>query len=99
MAKRIVLWDDSTKEIAHTGLELRSGNQAIGSGVATVSVTFASAMASSTYALNVSMKNTTDSNPQFQPITITAQSTTGFTVKWNANTDTANYSLNYIAIG
>jgi len=99
MARKIVLWDDSSKEVVHTGLEVRSGNEAIGSGVATLSVNFATAMPNSTYALNVSMKNVTDSNPQFQPLTITAQSTAGFTVKWNANTDTANYSLNYIAIG
>lgn len=99
MARKIVLWDDSAKEIVHTGLEVRQGNQSIGNGVATVSVTFSSAMPNSTYGLSVSMKNTTDANPQFQPITITAVSTTGFTVKWNANTDSANYSLSYIAIG
>lgn len=99
MALKIVLWNDSTKEIVQTGLEVRQGNQTIGSGVATLSVTFATAMPNSTYALQVAMKNVTDSTPQFQPLTITAQSTTGFTVKWNANTDTANYSINYIAIG
>lgn len=99
MARKIVLWDDSSKEVVNSGLDVRQGNQSISSGVATLSVTFASAMSNSTYALTVSLKNTVDTNPQFQPITITAQSTTGFTVKWNANTDSANYSLNYIAIG
>ena len=42
------------------------------------------------------MTNTTDSNPQFQPITITARSSTGFTATWNAPTATANYNLSYI---
>lgn len=74
---------------------IRSGVPTIGSGVATLTVTFSSVVPSTSYSVNATMQNVTDSTPQFQPVTVTAKTTSGFTVKWNANTDTANYLLNY----
>ena len=77
---------------------VRAGQATITTGTNSQAITFTSAMASTNYAVTVTMKNTTDTNPQFQPLTITAKSTTGITVKWNANVDSANYSLEYTVI-
>jgi hypothetical protein len=81
-----------------TSLQIYAGKTTIGSGATTISPTFSTAFGSTGYAITCSMMNTTDTNPQFQPITITAQSTTGFTATWNAPTATANYVLNWHAI-
>ena len=76
----------------------RAGTTTISNGGTSVSVTFSSAMASTSYAVTATISNTTDTNPQFIPVTITAISTTGFTAKWNLATDTANYSLQWTVL-
>lgn len=82
-----------------TSLGIFAGRTAIGSGVTTISPTFSTAFASATgYAVTATLLNTTDSNPQFQPVTITSTSTTGFTATWNDPTFTANYILSWHAI-
>lgn len=42
--------------------------------------------------------NTTDANPQFQDVEVTARSSTGFTATWNAPLDSANYKLAYAVL-
>lgn len=84
---------------ALTMLGIRAGTVSISSSATSASVTFGTAYSSTNYAIHAMLVNTTDSNPQFQPITITAQSTTGFTATWNIATATANYSLQYITVG
>jgi len=91
-------WDAAYSATNATAITYRSGTQAIGSGVTTVSVTYSTAFANTSYAITCNFINTTDTNTQFQPIEITAFSTTGFTVKWNSPTATANYSLVWHAI-
>ena len=81
-----------------TSLGIFAGKSTLGSGVTSVSPTFSTAFGSTGYAVTAVLLNTTDSNPQFQPVTITAQSTTGFTASWNAPTATANYILSWQAI-
>ena len=82
-----------------TSLGIRSGQVSLGSGVTTSgSVTFSSTLGTTSYAVTATMINTTDTNPQFQPVPITAQSATAFTASWNAPTATANYVLNWHAI-
>jgi len=83
---------------AVTGFSGRAGQQAISSGTTSQAVTFSSTLGTTSYGLTVNMKNVTDAFPQFQPLEITAKSATGFTVTWNANTDSANYVLEYIAV-
>lgn len=61
-------------------------------------VTFSSTLGTTNYAVIAMMNNLVDANPQFQPITITNKSATGFTATWNAPTDSANYILEYIAV-
>jgi len=81
-----------------TSLGIRSGNSSISSSATSVSVTFSTAFSNTSYSITANMLNTTDSNPKFQPIDVTAQSTTGFTASWNVPTDTANYVLSWQAI-
>lgn len=101
MAVYAVSFDDATSRLkkAAVGLpDFRSGRVTIGSGASTISVTFSTALPNTNYAVQCTWHNTTDSNPQFQPVIVTSFSTTGFTAKWNAPTDTANYSLNWQAL-
>lgn len=68
----------------------------VNSGVSTATVTFPAAIGNSTYRVAAWLFDSTDANPQFQPVTITARTSTTFTATWNANTDSANYKLMYI---
>ena len=81
----------------NTTANYRAGSTSISSGVTSISITFSSTLSSTNYAVVATMMNTTDSNPQFIPITITSISATGFTATWNLATDTANYKLNWNA--
>jgi hypothetical protein len=81
-----------------TLLGIRAGNTAISNGASSVSVTFSTAFANTSYAITCNLLNTTDTNPTFQPVDITAQSTTGFTAKINGPVPTGNYSLSWTAI-
>jgi len=82
-----------------TSLGIFAGRTALSSGVTSISPTFSTAYASATgYTVTANLLNITDTNPQFQPVTITAQSTTGFTATWNDPTATANYILSWQAI-
>jgi hypothetical protein len=75
---------------------VRAGSQSVSSATTTQAITFTSTLGTTSYAISAQWVNTTDTNPQFQPITITAQSATGFTATWNSPTLTANYSIQYI---
>jgi len=77
------------------GVQSQIAEVNIGSGVTSISVTLPLALASTAYVVTAQIIDTVDGNPQFQPITITAKTTTGFTAKWNIPTDTANYKLDY----
>lgn len=76
------------------------GEVSIGSGVASVAVTFPATLqtANATPKVIAWMINTTDTTPQFQPVECTARSATGFTATWNGLTDTANYKLVYVVV-
>lgn len=100
MAQNSVSFDNSTNRLKRqttVPVDFRAGRQAVGSAQTTVSVTFSTAVTTS-YIPVCSWQNTTDSTPQFQPIAITAFTTTGFTATWNAPTDSANYSINWMVL-
>lgn len=59
-------------------------------------VNFPSSLPSSAYVVLPQMVNLVDASPDFQPLTITNKTAAGFTVTWNAPTDSANYKLAYI---
>lgn len=73
----------------------RSGQDAIGLGATSVTVVFSSPLLTADYVPVVSMVNTVDASPQFQPLLVSNKTTNGFTVKWNDATDSANYELAY----
>lgn len=81
-----------------TSLGIRSGQTTLASGITTKAVTFSSTLGTTSYAVTATMANTTDSNPAYIPVTITAASATGFTASWNTPLPTANYVLNWSAI-
>lgn len=91
-------WDVSYTGAPTTAVTYRAGQQTISSASTSQAITFSSTLGSTSYAMSVIMKNVTDTNPQFQEVEITAKSATGFTVTWNAPTDSANYVLEYTAI-
>lgn len=89
---------DITTAQALTMLGIRAGKTTITTATTTVSVTFSSTLGTTSYAIAANFLNTTDTNPQFQAVDITAQSATGFTATWNAPVDSGNYVLSWTAI-
>ena len=67
-------------------------------GTTSIAIAFSTPFVDNDYAVTPVMINTTDASPEFQPITITAKSASGFTASWNDPLDTGNYVLNYTAI-
>lgn len=78
----------------------RTQTTTIGNGDSTVAVTFATAFPHATYKIaSCEVVNTTDGSPLGISVqTITARSTTGFTVALSCATDSANYTLDTIAL-
>lgn len=77
---------------------LRAGEEGIvniGAGVSNVNVTFDTAQMDTGYSPVIAIINTSDANPSEYSWTITAKSTTGFTVSLSGPTDTSNYKLAY----
>lgn len=74
-----------------------TGVEALSSSVQSKAVTFGTAMPDANYVLDFCFQNTTDSDPIMLQGMITAKSTTGFTVSFNAPTDSANYKMNWKA--
>ena len=93
----VYIWDGSSWVLVggQGNLLGHSGAAAIADAQQTVSVVFASAMPDTTYALNCSITNVTDADPIYLNIVSTTKLTTGFTVEFNAPTDTANYILEW----
>lgn len=76
---------------------IRAASQALALNDSSKAITFSSPLGSANYAVTAVLVNTVDSAPQFQPVTITAKSASGFTASWNVGVDSANYLLDYIA--
>lgn len=76
-------------------LQGRNANVALGNGVQTASPVFSSAMADTAYSISIIFKNLVDGSPIFLIPIITAKLTTGFTVIFNAPTDSVNYIMEY----
>lgn len=76
-------------------LASRAGRTSISNGSATLAVTFSTAFADALYVIDHCLENTTDADPIFLQGVITARSTTGFTMRFNAPADSANYVLNW----
>ena len=110
MVRRVVAWDSVTDRLVRTDKDpadimasaipdvVSSGSSAIAEGATSISVTYAGAFTNTSYALVVNLVNLIDSSPQFQPLAVTEITASGFTAKWNAPTDSANYMIDYIAV-
>lgn len=68
------------------------------SATTSIAVVFPTAFDDTDYAVTCTMLNIVDTSPEFQPITVTSFSTTGFTATWNDPLDSSNYQLCYTAI-
>lgn len=101
MAYTSVAWDGVNNRLKRlttsVAPDIRAGRTAVGSSASSLAVVFSTAVANTSYAVVCTWYNVTDSTPQFQPLNVTVQSTTGFTVSWNAPTDTANYAISWQA--
>lgn len=69
---------------------------AIGAGQTSFTATFPTPLPGVNYVVLAGFTNLVDLTPQFQEVTVTAKTTTGFTATWNAPTDSANYVLSYV---
>jgi hypothetical protein len=76
----------------------RASSAALTSGDSSKAVVFSSTLGTTSYRVSAQLVNVTDGSVQFQPVTITAKSATGFTATWNAGVDSNNYVLEYIAM-
>lgn len=76
---------------------VRSGTTACIANTRDVAVVF-SAMPNMNYSINATLVNTTDNNPDYQPIMIVSKTTTGFTAEVNNNFQTGAYSISWSVI-
>jgi hypothetical protein len=83
--------------LSQLNAKTRAGSVSIPNASNTVTVTFSSDIGTSNYSVNLQIQNTIDASPLFLDKIITSQSSTGFTVKFSQNTDSANYNLQYVA--
>jgi len=81
------------------GSGIKSGRTPLSVNDNSKAVTFATPYTSVNYTISVMMNNITDANPSIYPTIISAKSTTGFTVLFSGDIDSANYSLEWICVG
>lgn len=77
------------------GFSFISNTETIAQGATTKTITLSPTLSTSNFVITVNLFNSVDSNPVFQPLTVTSKTTSGFTATWNLPTETANYSLEY----
>lgn len=73
----------------------RSGESTIANATQNVTVTFSSAVSSTSYSIDYSLLNTVDAQPIYLQGIVTGKTVNGFTVQLNAPTDSANYIIDY----
>jgi len=85
-------------KVSHNANSLisKSGQEALGSGASSATVTFTTLRSDADYLVHAWITNETDANPAYFPVTrVSSRLATGFTVTWDIATDTANYLLNW----
>jgi hypothetical protein len=95
-----VEWNVPTDTANYTAASMTggSGQVAIPNSATSVTVTLPVNYGVANYAIVASVQNTVDSNPQYQPLLITAETAGTATIGWNVPRDTGNYFLNWYAI-
>lgn len=72
-----------------------AGSKPLLNGDQSVSIVFAQPQTLLTYRISFSFENLTDADPIMLQGIVTAKSLAGFTVKFNAPTDSANYTFDW----
>ena len=92
--------DLATKQYVDTqvGGGIKTGRESLSLNDNSKSITFSSAYADTNYTISVMMNNTVDANPAIYPTIISAKATTGFTVLFSGDIDSANYQLEWITV-
>jgi hypothetical protein len=111
MTLRVVAWNSVTQRLVRTDKDpaditggivldtIEAGSVSIPDGNVSTTIMYSREFDSAdSYALVVNLTNTSDLSVQYQPVIVTSKTTTGFTAKWNAPLDSANYKIDYIAV-
>lgn len=77
------------------GVNQQFGEFILNSGTISVTVSFPIPLSSTSYVVISEIVNLVDPGPQYPPVTITNKTVSGFTARWNAPLDSANYRLAY----
>ena len=93
-ATQITIQDGEAKQLFQ-GDAFTSGTVALANAAQSATVTFANALPTANYQVLFSFLNTADLSPIFLEAYVSAQSSSGFTLTFNAPTDSTNYLLNY----
>lgn len=81
------------------GPVIKAGSATISISATTKAISFSNAMASSSYAVKAQLANYTDANPMRMSVMSIVKTSAGFTVEWENALDSANYVLEWVAIG
>lgn len=87
---KVIIRNESNTHISRAGLEDLGETQTL------VAISFNSNMPQVNYSVVATMQNTADTFPQMIPVTVSAKSISGFTVKWDIPLDSGNYKLAWI---
>lgn len=71
----------------------------IGSSVSTLSSGLLIPQANGGYPVIAQLQNLVDTNPEFQTVVVGSNTTTNANFKWNVNTDSSNYQIEYGVLG
>lgn len=86
--------------IAGEGALIGRVNQtAIPNGAQTIAIVFTDAMPDTEYSVMSMVRNTVDTDPIYLQVINTVRATTGFTIEFNAPTDSGNYVLEWAIAG
>lgn len=72
-----------------------NGSEPIGAGQDSLVVLFSPPRALNTFKVRATWENTVDTDPQMQPLIVTAKTLSTFTLRWPAPTDSANYKISW----
>ena len=73
----------------------QAGESLVGISTTSVTITMPIALSSTSYVVVATLVDLSDTNPQFQPVTITSKTISTFTAAWNMPTDSTNYRLDW----
>jgi hypothetical protein len=96
---QVLVVDSSQTTGLKWGSVIKAGSTAISTTQTTKAIPFTNPMPSQSYSVYASLANYVDATPQFMVVQCIAKTTAGFTVEWDNQTDSANYTLEWQAIG